>query len=678
MKNKLSLFIVCFATLFQQSVKAQCMLVPVELPELCAASESVIEGKISLLKTLVHSDNNVYSIYTIEVSSVYKGQLLDTIYLVSLGGQFGLHITQATPSDDLKNAFGLFFVKKAKVITHLIPTEKQFELTASTQGRIWLQNGLPDDVFHRYKSYQELKNKLMGITHLYHNVHQILPQNGVFSHKRATPNISAISPTTRNAGTDSIITITGTNFNSSRGSGFVQFRDADAGGASFIQPLATDFVSWSNTQIQVKVPTSAGTGTIRVFNSDPDSVLSSTSLTVPYNLINVIYNPGTGNTHYGTRLQGLNSGAKMLMTFNTRFNDSVQAKRDFVSSMETWRCKSLINWDTASSTSSTTAPANDGTHLVLWDFNSALSLGVLGVAISNFSGCISGPNVFFFVSDLDVIFNDIPYTGYKWEYGTGVPSSSQFDFESVALHELGHGHQLGHVIDASKVMHYSIGPAQRKNTISTQDSFGAKNIMAKNVVSICGQTAMTPLTSSNCSYVALPVDWLSFDAANTLNEIALNWKVVNENKVEKYLVMRSLDGFLFERVASINAMKGGQSANILTYDFFDRDVRALSHGAYYRIVSVDYDGQETSSIIQFVSPDKQTYFYAKIENGTVMLFSSLYLDKIEIKVFNTIGQEINYTKEDNLIVLKGLSKGVYYVQYVFGNGVQTQKIIIDE
>jgi hypothetical protein len=56
-----------------------------------------------------------------------------------------------------------------------------------------------------------------------------------------------------NAGTDDILTIVGSSFGATRGNGQVKFKNADDGGAMYIQKLnAIDYLSWSDNQIQIK------------------------------------------------------------------------------------------------------------------------------------------------------------------------------------------------------------------------------------------------------------------------------------------------------------------------------------------------------------------------------------------------------------------------------------------
>ncbi len=65
------------------------------------------------------------------------------------------------------------------------------------------------------------------------------------------------------------------------------------------------------------------------------------------------------------------------------------------------------------------------------------------------------------VAELDIEFDST----YNWNYGPGAPAFSQYDFESVAVHELGHGQQLGHVINSAEIVHYSISNGQTKRAL---------------------------------------------------------------------------------------------------------------------------------------------------------------------------------------------------------------------
>ena len=71
----------------------------------------------------------------------------------------------------------------------------------------------------------------------------------------ANPYLARISPTRIKAGNR--LTLTGDNFGTRRGTGYVLF-------GNYIRPSAADYVSWSNSRIVVKVPARAQSGNVRV------------------------------------------------------------------------------------------------------------------------------------------------------------------------------------------------------------------------------------------------------------------------------------------------------------------------------------------------------------------------------------------------------------------------------
>ena len=77
-----------------------------------------------------------------------------------------------------------------------------------------------------------------------------------------SPYLTRISPTRIETGNR--LTVTGGNFGTRRGSGYVLF-------ASNVRPSAADYVSWSNSRIVVKVPARARSGNVQVATSNGTS-----------------------------------------------------------------------------------------------------------------------------------------------------------------------------------------------------------------------------------------------------------------------------------------------------------------------------------------------------------------------------------------------------------------------
>jgi hypothetical protein len=661
MKNKLLHMVIVL--LFNSQLRAQCLIFPVDLKTHISESTHVLEGELQYVETEKDDYGRIYSFYKLVVYKSFKGGILDSVLIRSFGGTVGLEMAVSYPSDDLKNDYGIFFLKKASDF---------FELTATTQSKIWVNNQEVLDVFDRYENYQSLINQILLYSEKVIEIKEKTWQIKTSS-KRLTPVISQISPSRLTAGTDSILSIIGSDFNSSQGSGSVQFSDANSGGSSFIAPLASQYVSWTDTLIQVKLPTRAGTGVFRVTNSDPITTTSSFNLIVPYNLINLTSNPGSGNRQYFSPLQGLNTGGSMLFSLNSRFYDSTRAKNDFITALEKWRCTTLVNFDTVASTTNTDIASNNSENVVAWDFNNALSLGVLGTAYSYYSGCGSGSSVTWRVVDLDVVFNDIPFTNFNWQYGPASPSSSQFDFESVALHELGHSHQLGHVIDANQTMHFSISNGQQKNTISKNDSLAGINVVSKSGVSICSSTAMSALVNSSCSYTALPLDGIELIGMQWTNSIQLKWMVNHAYNIQKYVIEKSMDGNHFFEIGRI------ENEQTIGSTFEYNDYFQINHSIlYYRILVYENNLPIAySNIIEFTSSQIKPIFFIHSTNDERMLINS-NVDINHIKsllLLNALGQEIPFIKDSQSVLVRSVPSGVYFIQYEYFNKIYYQKIV---
>ena len=116
---------------------------------------------------------------------------------------------------------------------------------------------------------------------------------------------------------------------------------------------------------------------------------------------------------------------------------------------------------------------------------------MLGQTTYSFQGCgTSLSNYEVFVEEIDLVFDD----GEAWHFGSGLPGF-EIDFQSVALHELGHAHQLDHVIDDNDdVMHYSIGLGEQLRILSADNKLAGNNVQLRSEsnVPVCfaGKSAM--------------------------------------------------------------------------------------------------------------------------------------------------------------------------------------------
>lgn len=88
---------------------------------------------------------------------------------------------------------------------------------------------------------------------------------------------------------------------------------------------------------------------------------------------------------------------------------------------------------------------------------------------------------------------------------------------------------------------------------------------------------------------ALPVTIASVKAVQKNSNVAVEWKVENQSKMQQYEIEKSADGNQFTKVASIAA----NNSDAATYNWID--AHAITGYNYYRIRSVDINGQATYS-----------------------------------------------------------------------------------
>ena len=500
--------LILLSVLHFNSSFSQCSLYPVSLSSRVNNSNLIIEGKVISQKSFWNSAHNyIYTSNLIQVNQVIKGSTISPfIEIITEGGEIELNKQTVEPSLQLKpNDEGVF-----TLINFNQPQQygyQVFQAYADQQGFIKfnLQENSAHDPFNKYADINNvLYSQLKTLLHTTFADFTNSNSQNKFSSSSAIASISGISPTTITAGTSSTLTITGAGFGATQGTSFVLFKNADDGGTTNIQAHSSQYVSWSNTQIQVLVPTkastvcgTAGTGQVTVSVAGSPTV-STQTLVVDYGEINAYYsNTLTPQQVFNTRHIGLNGMNGITWQMFTGFNSNTAAKNSFLRAFQTWRCNTNINWLIGTAVSTNTI-AQDGVNVIRFDIGSELPGGVLGRCTSYFNGCTFGPNVYFFIQELDIVFDDAT----TWQLGPALATGAQFDFESVALHELGHGHQLSHVINNSDVMHYSIASAVNKRALIAQDITAGNDVMTRNVVSVCSQAAMVALAPGTCTVTA--------------------------------------------------------------------------------------------------------------------------------------------------------------------------------
>ena len=487
-------------TVFSTSLSGQCMMIPLSLEAQMAKSDVVIEGEvISRTGFETVARNFIYTNYQIRITKIFKGQMNgDILEMIEPGGVVGTRSIQVDPGVRLDvGESGTFFLS-----LYSMPDDHDNE---RFRQPIYRAHGSMQSVFR----YDFSANKAIGVfmQHSINSWYDKLQKTSGRNYQdiqpltlpakpglRMVPSISGMSPLTITAGTYSVLTITGSGFGSTMGTSTVEFKNADDGGASWMVASAPHMQTWSNTQIQLRVPYRSGSGQVRVIVGGIP-VTSSQSLSIGYSHANIEYDIDGTITVFQRHHYNNNGSGGYTFRYYTGFNSNNPARESFMRAVNSWRCATDVNFRVGSTTT-INDDLLDGVNIVRFDVGSELAEGVGAHCVSYLSDCaLLAPYWSTPIQEIDLVFNDA-FTGFSWEYGPALPSGTEIDFESIALHELGHAHALGHVISSPEVMHYSIGPSDVKRVTSSMDVAGGVHVHAQSTGNPACNSFM-PMTDYN-------------------------------------------------------------------------------------------------------------------------------------------------------------------------------------
>ena len=670
--------------------QSACMLVPTDLAQRVQNAPLVVEARVSSQQVeRSPSGQHIVTRSQLSVYKLFKGQLpAGALSLLTVGGTLGLEREEATNTLALQPGDqGVFFLEAD-------PTAPgEWRAYAGPQGllRYDFTDLSAGDPFARYAAIgadvQARVAALVGAPYRELQANQPLQQAAARQRAAAqnrplaTPSITTFSPTSLVAGsndTNSLLTITGSGFGSTQGAGYVQFRNADSPGTSsaptYTQPLASDYISWSDTQIQVRVPSrsasgnAAGTGLVRVVDASSNIATSSGTLTVTYALSNVAY-PATASQTYRIHLVGTDGNGGYTLAYSPSF--ITDAQMPFATALQSWRCATAMNRTIATVTTTVDAvTSNDGVNVVRFGGTSELPVGVLGITNSYYSGCGSSAITNWFLTGTDYTFAPVPYPGYTWNFTASAPTTSQFDFQSVALHELGHGEQLTHIISPAGVMNYAVSNGQAKRTLDPDtDIAGGNNVInystSATAAARCNQPAFT---TSGCP---LPVELTAFAASYVPGQgTRLHWTTASERNSAAFVVESQSAASPWQDLTRIAA--AGTSAS--THQYATLDARLLAGTRYYRLRQIDLDGTVAYSPTIAVNAAEAATItaYPNPATGTVTLRGPLAEGATaQVQLLDATGrcvaQHTSLAGQATFdLPLAGVRPGLYLVEWVAG------------
>lgn len=157
-------------------------------------------------------------------------------------------------------------------------------------------------------------------------------------------------------------------------------------------------------------------------------------------------------------------GEDYRVNANTSDVPAAEALQAIQSAADTWTNVSGADFEfTYGGSSTATDKGNNGKNEITWR-----AQGTTGTLATAWIWYWSGSQEIF---EADMVIND----SYQWDT-SGSPAGSEFDLQSVALHEFGHYLHLGHDNNGNAVMYYAISAGTTKRTLHQNDVDGIRFI----------------------------------------------------------------------------------------------------------------------------------------------------------------------------------------------------------
>ncbi|MFM2326295.1 MAG: hypothetical protein RIR31_497 [Bacteroidota bacterium] len=612
MIKKYPSFFLCFLfiTGFHFNILSQA-LYPVLLDEKIEQSTLIVEGKV-VEKTAFWNPAHtmIFTSNKIRIYKVFKGELRPQyIEVMTQGGSVGLESVEVSDLLTLeKDEIGIFFCYPNSIsLKNPVTNNLIWDVYSSAQGffRYDLAAGIADAPFAKFSNilnelYPKLENRIghaFAVTDASFQINSLTPGQPTTSF---VASISSFSPATVTAGAtidaaNNLLTISGSDFGTASGSAAILFDDANNGTGGTAYTVAYNdplIVSWSSTAIQVQVPARVGTGTFQVRDDLGNVSAASAVLNVSYGVLTATLTSGSTVTKESNLMNTDGLGGYSILYSTSTAGGGVDlnasaTKATFQRALNTWKEVAGYNVTEAGTTSIQTLSGSDANVIMFDNTNTGqpvLASGVLAVCYSWNTMCTPVTTNAVQKVGFDIVLRNsgVSTGSVAFTAGPCFPSTSttEYDMETVILHELGHALNLAHINDGTegsflpninpgKLMNYAVSNGVDRRSPDWSALTGAAYciIPQGNTYGSCGlySAEMTTLATTTESKDECPVTFPgTATASGTAVTFDLNHATSNKNNDPQYTALNCSGTGSMVTNTAYYALKTNNDGGILT------------------------------------------------------------------------------------------------------------------
>lgn len=466
-----------------------CSLLHIPLADRIAAADVVVSAKLVRQECFRDvRDGRIYSRNFLVPDAAWKGlsSLPPAIEMVSEGGALdGEGMSYTNTLMPVQGTDGIWLLYRDAAKDALMPY-------ASLQGLLQKREGV----------YFDYDGKRLGAARDFLALPEVRAEQNEVPRPTAmgqTLRAGAISfsPKTAVAGIGQVLTITGSGFGSTRGNSYVAFNPYGMGFSDETLSATFHYVSWSDSKIEVEIPSGFSTP-IRVVSSS-GAQESADSLRILANVSMRQFNPA--DLFY---LNNQNGAGGYFWTMHHDLRNNSEAKQAIEDVFRHYRCRTGVHYTLEQRGTSARFNLNDQVQSIAFDTaGSELASGIVARYEQLWSSCILGAETFYYVRAQEIRFSG--RTNYY--YGTGATPDGLAKFRYVLMHELGHSLQLAHVSEEGQTMHPIVHqlPAikwNKRDSITREEVLAAGYVVQQSrnfTFRACGLLPM--LEPANCSDV---------------------------------------------------------------------------------------------------------------------------------------------------------------------------------